>query len=322
MSILTQFPESVYPKDLPKLETQATEFNPNNAIAMAWAAQLAYEVDDPEKLETILANWGWKLLGYHRGKISSVLPLTSAKGFIASCGDVAILTFSGTEPLSIADWVVDFSIHRSADGVHAGFNEGVNIVWPTISALLAAGGTAGNGKVFITGHSLGGALAVVAAHRLTSDPIVVAPGRLLGVYTFGQPRVGDETFAAAYRTVVGLAERTWRLVDGLDIVPQIPPSETPFAFRHFGCSLHCARGTSFTTVPVAADAPELVPPGTSALFALARAALRSEAAPNGEPPFPGHPLARVVIDSLAPAFRDHMMDRYLRALQGSRSTFV
>jgi hypothetical protein len=116
MSILTEFPTPVYLRQQPDLQTTDTKFDLVTAHAMAWAAQLAYETNDPDKVRRVLAAWGWTFRGFHAGSISSVLPLTSAKGFIAARRNVSILTFAGTEPVNLADWILDFSIHLTADG--------------------------------------------------------------------------------------------------------------------------------------------------------------------------------------------------------------
>jgi hypothetical protein len=65
--------------------------------------------------------------------------------------------------------------------------------------------------LFITGHSMGGALAVLTAWRLATlgrPPVAT--------YTFGAPRVGDTTFCSGY------ALPTYRIVNRLDIVPEVP----------------------------------------------------------------------------------------------------
>jgi hypothetical protein len=80
--------------------------------------------------------------------------LTSVKGFIATHQGVSILTFAGTDTASLADWIVDFSIHPDVDAVHASFEAGVNAAWKTISAVLGAGGTSATGRLLITGASL------------------------------------------------------------------------------------------------------------------------------------------------------------------------
>ncbi|WP_437742653.1 lipase family protein [Sorangium sp. So ce1504] len=95
--------------------------------------------------------------------------------------------------------------------------------------------TVGRAKMkalYLTGHSLGGALAVLATAAMHMDP-VLAPirDRLCGVYTFGQPMVGDEVFAKAFGSMFG--DRLFRHVYRNDLVPHLPP-QTVGRFTHFG----------------------------------------------------------------------------------------
>ena len=74
----------------------------------------------------------------------------------------------------------------------------------------------------VTGHSLGGALATMAAASLHENGIDVA-----GLYTFGQPRVGDLRFTRQLNR--NLEGKVFRFVNNNDVVPHIPP---PFSLRN------------------------------------------------------------------------------------------
>jgi len=76
--------------------------------------------------------------------------------------------------------------------------------------------------VWFTGHSLGAALATLAASRYQTA----------GVYTFGSPLVGNQSFAAAFNAVFhdGAGSRSFRYVNDHDVVTQVPPG--PLAFPH------------------------------------------------------------------------------------------
>ncbi len=95
--------------------------------------------------------------------------------------------------------------------------------------------------LYITGHSLGGALATMAAASLSDNGVTVA-----GVYTFGQPRVGDRTFARQLDKHIN--GKVFRFVNNNDIVPHVPP---PFSvwnptrlYGHVGLVKYFnARGT-------------------------------------------------------------------------------
>ena len=85
-------------------------------------------------------------------------------------------------------------------------------------------------RLFVCGHSLGGALAVLAAYRLSHCEGPGAP-TVGGVYTFGQPRVGNSALAKSCS--LELSQRIFRYVNSSDIVPLVPPAK-PIEYEHFG----------------------------------------------------------------------------------------
>ena len=131
----------------------------------------------------------------------------------------AVLVFRGTEQ-DIKDFVTDLTVGRlrHSDGkidTHAGFTRALDSVWEGVAEVLGRL----RRPVFYTGHSLGAALATLAAAR-------IAPTAL---YTFGSPRVGDDEFVATLRHMDGSIHR---VVHGQDIVTTLPPEE--LGFRHAG----------------------------------------------------------------------------------------
>ena len=108
--------------------------------------------------------------------------------------------------------------------VHRGFLEALNQVWPgptgmTSYLLSNLAGPAGMRKVWFTGHSLGAALATLAAAQYTAGP--------RSLYTFASPRVGDAAFAAGFPL-----PRAPRFVHCNDLVPRLPPPD--MGFKHAG----------------------------------------------------------------------------------------
>lgn len=89
--------------------------------------------------------------------------------------------------------------------VHRGFVGALDRVWSQIEGQLDGLDM----PVLYTGHSLGGALATLAASRRPPDTL----------YTFGSPRVGDKEFVAGMAKTV-----TYRYVNCCDVVAQIPPA--------------------------------------------------------------------------------------------------
>lgn len=157
------------------------------------------------------------------------------QAFIVAANGTGLLVFRGSEQ-QLNDWLVNFSTRRS-DGpggfVHRGFRDALEAVWTRIRARLAAHAVR---DLWISGHSLGGALAVLAAARCVLGDSSTGEGRpesglrVCGVYTYGQPRVGDWQFAAAYEDALGL--KTFRFVNRDDVVPRVPLAST--GFRHVG----------------------------------------------------------------------------------------
>jgi hypothetical protein len=76
--------------------------------------------------------------------------------------------------------------------------------------MLASPNFAGR-PVWFTGHSLGAALATLAAHRCATTA---------GIYTFGSPRVADQGFASNFNN--RFAGKSFRIVNGTDVVTTIP----------------------------------------------------------------------------------------------------
>jgi len=150
---------------------------------------------------------------------------TDTHCLIGEAPDCLIIAFRGTN--SIRNWVTDAEFERTilvsgVDGtcskIHKGFEAALNSVIEQLINRL--GGCSRfvyqNCKpLFITGHSLGGALAILAALELQRNGLPIAQ-----VYTFGQPRVGNGDFKRRYEASLG--DRTFRVVYEEDIVARIP----------------------------------------------------------------------------------------------------
>jgi hypothetical protein len=87
-------------------------------------------------------------------------------------------------------------------------------------------------RLFVTGHSLGGALAAVYGAMLYYNGETEITNRLAAIYTFGQPRVGNKAFADYANCKLGC--RYKRVVYCNDIIPRVPFDNTLFEFKHFG----------------------------------------------------------------------------------------
>ena len=162
--------------------------------------------------------------------------------------------------------------------VHYGFGEALDAVWPQVRSALVDFRD-NDQTLWFTGHSLGGALAMLAAARLHFEE----PDRTAdGVYTFGQPRTCDRMLARAYNTA--FADRMYRFVNNNDIVARLPPEP---AFHHVNALRHIdANGTMRDKMPL-----------VGGLLDRAKG---------------------ITADMLAPAsdgVRDHLMKTYIAALE-------
>lgn len=164
---------------------------------------------------------------------------TGAAAFVCWNLTDAVFAARGTER-SAADILTDVKFRREdlispgGDGltvervgaVHRGFLAAWRaIASPAMDSMHAQFDARRN--LWFTGHSLGGALAVLAA---TASPAFMDYG--VNLVTFGCPRVGDKTFADHH----GRRVDHWRFVRGADIVPLLPLLF--LGFRHGWHSVH------------------------------------------------------------------------------------
>jgi hypothetical protein len=163
----------------------------------------------------------------------------------SECGRVAIVGFRGTEPARLGNWLGNADIGGDStplslcDGaqkvrVHAGFHRNVRATsWAVLQELKAAidGRSLANHDarvehpleaLYITGHSLGGAMAVLFALTVcgTSAHRPIAE-RLRAVYTFGQPMAIAGPLPGVGKNV---ASRLFRHVVPHDPIPALPPA--------------------------------------------------------------------------------------------------
>ncbi|WP_087930276.1 lipase family protein [Streptomyces albireticuli] len=190
------------------------------AYWLAQASDLAYK--DEATIEERAAHWGFDRVRHHRTRFTPPFPLEDTQAFTLASDHMIITAFRGTEPAQIRDWLSDATTPPwpgpgRTGYVHYGFGEALDSIFPDVKKALAEFRTDGQ-SVWFTGHSLGGALAMLAAARMyLEEPRLRADG----VCTFGQPRTCDRLLATAYNK--GFKERMYRFVNNNDIVPQLPP---------------------------------------------------------------------------------------------------
>jgi len=166
--------------------------------------------------------------GLHAAVTSFAGKLTT-QCYVASTDDWIVLAFRGTQVddfcSSVIDWSVDALFLPIPDShgnlVHAGFLGAIREVWDDVSTHLRSLQQARRRPLWITGHSLGAALATIAASLCTDKPELGA----VGLVTYGSPRVGDRTFGRRIKVPV------WRFRHNADLVTHVPIG---FVFRHVG----------------------------------------------------------------------------------------
>jgi len=185
-----------------------------NAYCMAAAARAAYF--DRSRLEAEVVG-SWHLRDCHAFSSASI------QGYIANGIGYTMLAFRGSDHLEIDDWMgnADFDLvydpHIRGGQIHSGFQRGAESIWPQVQHLLADYRPPDH-KLFLTGHSLGGALAMLTAARFASDQ---RSAEIDAIFTFGQPRAGDRDFARRFER--DFHDRTFRFVNRYDLITRLPP---------------------------------------------------------------------------------------------------
>jgi len=139
---------------------------------------------------------------------------TDTQAFLAKNDQFAVLAFRGTEVTKREDIKIDVTASTISvlDGrVHSGFRNAYESVAKDIEAsVLKLDGL----PLYITGHSLGAALATVATQRLEHNPHIRE--MIAACYTFGSPRVGNSHYDIEFKSPI------YRVVNTTDIVTVIP----------------------------------------------------------------------------------------------------
>jgi hypothetical protein len=231
----------------------------------------------------------------------------SSHGVVASNDKVVVIAFRGTK--DPADWLTDAQIigERVAEGkMHAGFYAATNIIFKDAYDEAVRQG-AEHKAVWITGHSLGGAMAIAFAYRAFNDKKLDPSG----IITFGQPLV--VTTPLAQFMLDTFRSRYMRFVNNRDPVTRLVPT-----FRHAGARIHLTQDAYTFRKPILAySAPadakadtaihfELheddrsLDPMTEEEFQNFEERLRAEREPSRAPD--GHLLMRGSIPLLSPHY--------------------
>lgn len=203
---------------------RSVQYQSVNAYWLGYCASFAYEGSATIKAK-VLGEWGLSAFDF--------IKRSDTQCFIASTDKFVILSFRGTEVDKYKDILSDADLALTSGyggKVHKGFKQAYGKVRSQIINKLKSHG-AEQKTLWVTGHSLGGALAVLAGYDLKEQGFKVN-----GVYTIGQPRVGNSTFSSAFDKL--LKNKCFRFVDKDDKVPEIPLKE--FGYSHVGQAIYIA----------------------------------------------------------------------------------
>lgn len=269
-----------------------TGFNLTTAMSLSAASKLSYQ--NKEIVETTTCN-DWSLSS------CQFIEADDTQCFVASDSNTAIVAFRGTE--SLGDWISNLntlSRTKSYGIVHRGFLNAFEIVKNELERVLH---TMSVNSILLTGHSLGGALATVAAAEWQgSFPIN-------GVYTYGQPAVGKQKFPSFIRE--NYNQKFFRFVNDDDVVPRVPPT-----YKHVGRLFHFNSNGKLrdTTESLEFDSePDDINMMTEAEFDFLRAQLlerRAQQRANGS----SESLESSITEGILPSIRDHSIDTYIRRI--------
>ena len=205
-------------------------------LACAICSMGAYSDDESYLMRSMLTSRGWMI-----EKLSKKNNLADVKAYLVSKGDVKILAIAGTE--SLKDVEVDFRVGRVALNknaapleldeknsgdkvfVHRGFRDYADVVLS--ERLKSSLEKNPHETLYLTGHSLGGSVATVAAVRLAD--IGVAKSRVK-VISFGALAVGSHALANNYADKIDLT----RVIMKGDVLKK---SLRALGYVHFGETL-------------------------------------------------------------------------------------
>ena len=151
--------------------------------------------------------------------------------FYSTTKKTGLISFTGT--FFFGQWEIDFQSYQipavklnhyeKGINVHAGFYElYISIRGQLLDAMKRFAPT----KVFISGHSLGGALATICGYDLQS----YSPK----IYTFAAPRSGNLKFSESDY----LKHNTFRVFNTEDVVPDIPLAVFgKYLYQHVGTNV-------------------------------------------------------------------------------------
>jgi len=203
--------------DVDAIPSRRAAYSDRTAAFLAKLAMLAYIAFEDDAKRKILEG----MLSHGRVKLLETISIADTEAMVAETDKFVVVAFRGTSSRAqlMTDMQARLNVARVAvDGrcvrVHAGFYAAFRKIEAKLREVLTAQDEAK--AVYLTGHSLGGALALVAAAAFGGNDKL--GDRIAAVYTFGTPRVGGADFPNLVKAP------HYRVVNSGDVVPLVPPN--------------------------------------------------------------------------------------------------
>jgi|LakMenE01Jun11ns_1017448.scaffolds.fasta_scaffold9941531_3 triacylglycerol lipase len=189
---------------------------PEQAAFFAKCSELAY-LDSKQGIPK------FKELGFD----ANFIDVDGSQAYFLKNNDDLVFVCRGTEPTEFKDIAADLKAFPvpSSTGigkVHRGFKESADDVWDELKEKIDDYGK--TRTIWITGHSLGAAMATLISYRLQRSEELPNPQAL---FTFGSPKVGNKEYIKGIEAS-GILH--FRFVNNADIVTRVPP----WPYKHFG----------------------------------------------------------------------------------------
>jgi pimeloyl-ACP methyl ester carboxylesterase len=226
----------------------ASELSPAKSSELALGI---YDINsgDERRLKAFLSNKLFEQSGSSHTKLKGAVGgrlLRAATDGFGLCAKGAgqyqndlFLIFRGTTTANNkADFVTDarIGISTSKTGlpVHIGFNHTFNSMLPDIRKFVLEARS--SGTIHCIGHSLGGAVASLAADWISKNTLNIAR-----LYSFGAPRVGTDWFVKSTTSSIGSSNmyRVYHRTDPVPMVALYPYMQAPY--QHTGHFIYSAE---------------------------------------------------------------------------------
>ena len=206
-----------------QINPYTTRLNEGNAYHMALCSSVVYEDDEKSALAKLKIEDS-EYLSYN------LVSIDTSQAALIEHDKFLCYAFRGTDEKG--DWLTNLNAigaEEFAGGkFHRGFVGSFSDVWASLNQIYWEKRREKKRPIFITGHSLGGALATICAAYFNYKD-----WPYMGLYTFGSPRCVEKHTARIFN--MECRERAFRFQNSSDIVTRMP--SRVLGYSHIGMNL-------------------------------------------------------------------------------------